>query len=597
MDERDDKINDLRRAMGTMPDMDVPLVTRFYEGVRGITVNLYDTSENPYKAMFNMVTSTWGKHINKWDEVSPENRFIVIRSLLEFKALPSAMEYPTFCFGIEGCSRSAFDQIARARIGAVFACLYSGNHLVETDKGKKKLKDICVGDKVLTHLGRYRSVTQTFQAYGTERYEIHFKGYGRKITSTAEHPFLIQHEGLLSWRKASDLKLGDEVVVLSGGVCEICGKPLPIKNTSSQKMRERFCSHSCQRKWWMTTEEAANINAWYKKIQDPRRMTRPEKLVAGILKYLNQIPQYGYRIQTLDKRFCFIDFAFPEYKIGIEVHGFKNSHIRGLENPFDWETNELRSKRLNEIGWKIIDIDVDDLDNNIDEVIHNLEENLRSCCLLQNDEHQFKFVTVPVKSIDHRFGVKRKHYNIEVDEDNSYIASGIVMHNSQGWRDNDHSDIGFRIPQAIYDSHNLLKYIEAVEQCKKVYHELVQSGQANWQDARAVLPISACHMFSMSINYMALRGFCNKRLKFCEQADTVAVAWLMRERVKEKFPLLGSYLRPSCDGRGVCEYHHIHYLKRLVVFLVRVVAMLIKTLTVTLLLTVRAPMRRPWPNN
>jgi len=252
MDERDDKINDLRKAMGTMPDMDVPLVTRFYEGVRGITVNLYDTSENPYKAMFNMVTSTWGKHINKWDEVSPENRFIVIRSLLEFKALPSAMEYPTFCFGIEQCSRSAFDQIARARIGAVFA--------------------------------------------------------------------------------------------------------------------------------------------------------------------------------------------------------------------------------------------------------------------------------------------------------------------SQGWRDNDHSDIGFRIPQAIYDSHNLLKYIEAVEQCKKVYHELVQSGQANWQDARAVLPISACHMFSMSINYMALRGFCNKRLKFCEQADTVAVAWLMRERVKEKFPLLGSYLRPSCDGRGVCEYHQSYSL-------------------------------------
>ncbi len=560
MDERDKKIDELRRAMGTMPDMDVPLVTRFYEGVRGIKVDLYDTSENPYKAMFNMVTSTWGKHINKWDEVSPENRFIVIRSLLEFKALPSAMEYPTFCFGIERCSRSAFDQIARARIGAVFACLYSGEHLIETDEGKKKLKDVKVGDLVLTHLGRYRPVTQTFNAYGTERYEIHFNGYGRKVTTTAEHPFLVQSNNVLNWRKASELKCGDEVVVLSGGSCEICGKPLPMKNTASKKMRERFCSQSCQRKWWMTTEEAANVNAWFKKIQDPNRMSRPERVVAGLLMYLKQPAQYGYRVQTLDRHFCFIDFAFPEYKIGIEVHGFKNSHIYGKESLFDQEKNTQRIQRLNELGWKIIEIDSSELEDHIDIVLHRLEEELQACCLLQNDEHQFKFTTVRIKSIDHRYGVKRMHYNLEVAEDNSYIASGIVMHNSQGWRDNDHSDIGFRIPQAIYDSPNLITYVEAVEQCKKVYHELVQSGQANWQDARAVLPISACHMFSMSINYMALRGFCNKRLKFCEQADTVAVAWLMRERVKEKFPLLGSYLRPSCDGRGVCEYHQSYSL-------------------------------------
>ena len=54
---------------------------------------------------------------------------------------------------------------------------------------------------------------------------------------------------------------------------------------------------------------------------------------------------------------------------------------------------------------------------------------------------------------------------------------------------------------------------------------------------------------------MALRNFANKRQKFCEQADTVATAWLIRERVMEKFPLLGKYLRPGCDNSHSCGYH------------------------------------------
>ena len=43
---------------------------------------------------------------------------------------------------------------------------------------------------------------------------------------------------------------------------------------------------------------------------------------------------------------------------------------------------------------------------------------------------------------------------------------------------------------------------------------------------------------------------------FCEQEDTVAVAWLLRECVLEKFSLLGSYLRPACDGPKRCIYHN-----------------------------------------
>lgn len=241
-------IEELRKTMGTDPKRNVELKTDFFEGVKGIKVNLIDYPKNPYRAMFVMATSTWGDHIDKWKETTPEARFFVVKSVLDFRSLPLAMESPSFTFAVEGCSRSAFDQIARARIGAVFS--------------------------------------------------------------------------------------------------------------------------------------------------------------------------------------------------------------------------------------------------------------------------------------------------------------------SMGWRDNDHSDIGFRVPQSIWNDEDSKKnFANICLQAKKEYNRLVKKGQASWQDARALLPISACHNFSMAMNLMALRNFCSKRLAFHEQSDTVAVAWLIRAEIKKIFPLFGSYLRPACDWKGVCEYH------------------------------------------
>ncbi|MEK7087529.1 MAG: FAD-dependent thymidylate synthase [Patescibacteria group bacterium] len=131
-----------------------------------------------------------------------------------------------------------------------------------------------------------------------------------------------------------------------------------------------------------------------------------------------------------------------------------------------------------------------------------------------------------------------------------------AVFSSMGWRDNAHGDIGFRVPEAIYANEDRRrKFIEGRLLDKKDYIEEITTDQSNWQDARAVLPISACHRWSMSMNYMALSNFMSKRLMFNEQADTVATAWLMRERIKEKFPLLASYLRPASDHARRCLEH------------------------------------------
>jgi hypothetical protein len=70
-----------------------------------------------------------------------------------------------------------------------------------------------------------------------------------------------------------------------------------------------------------------------------------------------------------------------------------------------------------------------------------------------------------------------------------------------------------------------------------------------------VLPLYVVYGYSASYDFASLMGVCANRMKFCEMEDTVAVAWLMQRAVFQAFPLLGSYLKPGCDGGRSCQYH------------------------------------------
>ena len=115
------EMNAMRSVMGTLPIQKAPLITMFHRGVEGITAELVDGPVNPYKAMYIMATSCWGDRVDKWEDTTPEHRFLVVKAVMEHKALPLALEAPKFTFVVEGPSRAAFDQIARTRVGAVFS--------------------------------------------------------------------------------------------------------------------------------------------------------------------------------------------------------------------------------------------------------------------------------------------------------------------------------------------------------------------------------------------------------------------------------------------------------------------------------------------
>lgn len=125
-----ENLRQLRIDVGTKPKEEVePKPTVYHRGGEAVSVKMVmpNTPVNFYAGMFVMAVSTWGgphdSGIIKWNKASCAGRETVVRAILQRQALPLALEHPQFLFEITGCSRSAFDQIARMRIGTTFSSM------------------------------------------------------------------------------------------------------------------------------------------------------------------------------------------------------------------------------------------------------------------------------------------------------------------------------------------------------------------------------------------------------------------------------------------------------------------------------------------
>lgn len=116
------EIDELRKAMGTLPSLNPKRETRIVRGCSELKVTMIDCSQNPYKTIFQCATATWGDDLyeDKWEKCSPENRYRVVLAALQGNTLPQALESVKFVFKVQGSPRHCFDQHARARVGSTF---------------------------------------------------------------------------------------------------------------------------------------------------------------------------------------------------------------------------------------------------------------------------------------------------------------------------------------------------------------------------------------------------------------------------------------------------------------------------------------------
>jgi len=89
-------------------------------------------------------------------------------------------------------------------------CFPKGTRITMANGTEKDISEIVVGDHVVTHTGESKLVSETFKRDGTDGYNISV--YGRTsetVKCTKEHPFWAMRDGVQQWIKAEDLLKSD----------------------------------------------------------------------------------------------------------------------------------------------------------------------------------------------------------------------------------------------------------------------------------------------------------------------------------------------------------------------------------------------------
>ncbi len=145
-------------------------------------------------------------------------------------------------------------------IANVVKCFISPRVNIYTADGYKPIKDIQLGDLVLTHTGKFRPVVyirpNDILPEGSDVVEIIVRAaddFYRKpvrITVTPEHPFMINGQ----WIRASEIRAGDAVRVL-GDRCQVCDTEFYTHYSHYDFRKTRTCSPTCHNRLIMHSTE------------------------------------------------------------------------------------------------------------------------------------------------------------------------------------------------------------------------------------------------------------------------------------------------------------------------------------------------------
>ena len=85
-------------------------------------------------------------------------------------------------------------------------CVPPSTPIVTID-GIKPMSEIRVGDRVLTHTGKFRRVTRLFsRRYTGKLYTFKVRGNPELLTTTEDHPILVYNDGEVTWSFANEIR-------------------------------------------------------------------------------------------------------------------------------------------------------------------------------------------------------------------------------------------------------------------------------------------------------------------------------------------------------------------------------------------------------
>jgi very-short-patch-repair endonuclease len=357
-------------------------------------------------------------------------------------------------------------------------CFTNKGTRIFTSKGWVKIIDIKVGDLVLTHKGRFRKVTELIRTKrkrnDIEIYDLkaEFNGFKCNIFGiTGDHPIYSKGE----WVKTKEIKIGDKVGVMTTD-CDNkeCENKKLVKNTFGVSLS--CCSISCVNKissilQWQKEgmKEKMSISVSkgnYKRfakstIEDRRNLTQKARKVCDE-KYPNHTSNFfsteskNKAQKTNAKKATFIErkLRFFLDKLGVKYevakslriddkksngqykHYFPDIFIPSLGmiieadgiNWHDTEKDKIRDEKIKSIyGYDTFRFTEDEIRNNGDIVYEELER------LIKNHKGEYILddgvIVDKFKKPISKLNTAVTLYNFSVEEDESYVAEGLVVHN------------------------------------------------------------------------------------------------------------------------------------------------------------------------
>lgn len=336
-----------------------------------------------------------------------------------------------------------------------------------TDNGWKKIKDINVGDLVLTHKGRFKKVLSTLKDFPCPThldshkvsYTVYYKHPFQKdaddfvsINFTGDHKVLTQRW----WIEVKDLTLNDKLYKLMKK-CVECDTYMESydnthKNTCSLECQKKYRSKNSFKQWeerisnnkvdefkekisnkvkenWVNgVHENTLINL---KSEKTKQASKERMLNGGALKAM-LASSINITSKPQKKLFEMVFSLFPETQLEYKIFN-KSLDIAIVNHKIDIEfdgefwhkdrkdSDNKRDELLESNGWHVLRYSkLPKLG-----VLHGDIE-----AILQNHDGLYKFVETDIVFIKKSYtGNFTKLYDIEVEDDNSFIARGVVVHN------------------------------------------------------------------------------------------------------------------------------------------------------------------------
>lgn len=344
-------------------------------------------------------------------------------------------------------------------------CFYSGN--VYTSKGWVSISKIKLNDLVLTHKGKFKRVKRIFKNKANGEYiEISLKKYNGtifKVKCTKNHKFLTNDE----WVEAQQLKINDKLKVLSFQ-CKDCGRVIEWNRNHFHADRCKECQskYMIKEAWKKESyrKKRSIIHSRMMKDRIKKDTNLPKRLTENAHKKVKEIIEKngkenfwlnskesrhkaaisnslnsrgGNRLENmfakeLDKNYIkyerqfsvskyFVDFKIKKTKLLIECDGLywhkKRATTQSIFN------SRKREEIIKSFGYDVLRFTDSQIIYNMQQCIDEVKR------VLMNHNNEYLFSESKIIHIKKGIQKIKRVYNLEVEDDHSYIVNGFVVKN------------------------------------------------------------------------------------------------------------------------------------------------------------------------